>query len=354
VAEAADRQGQAHGTGVAAALGAAALFGLAAPLAKRLLADAGPLVLSGLLYLGAGAGLSLVRTRGGAEAPLRRADLPTLAAIVVAGGIVGPLLVLVGLARVSGVVGSLALNAEAPFTILLAVALFGEHLDTREAAAAAAIVAGVALLTVRGGAVERTSLAGVAAIAGGALAWALDTNLTQRLSVRDPVALARTKSLAAGTASLAIAVAAGARLPPPAIVGAALVVGLASFGASLVLAIHAMRALGAARHAALFATAPFVGALASVPLLGDRFGTREAVAAVVLAIGAAALARAEHAHAHTHAPLEHEHLHVHDAHHRHAHAPGDPPGEPHAHVHRHEPLSHAHAHASDVHHRHEH
>jgi len=35
---------------------------------------------------------------------------------------------LIGLARLSAVAGALLLNLEAPFTILLAVLLFGEHL----------------------------------------------------------------------------------------------------------------------------------------------------------------------------------------------------------------------------------
>ena len=110
------------------------LFGLSAPLAKVLLADAKPLVLSGLLYLGAGVGLLLLpialprlRSRR-SEAPLRRADIGLLAAIIAAGGVLGPLLLLTGLSRVSGLIGSLALNLEAPFTVLLAVLVFGEHL----------------------------------------------------------------------------------------------------------------------------------------------------------------------------------------------------------------------------------
>ncbi len=46
---------------VYAALGAAALFGLSTPVAKALLRDSSPVLLAGLLYLGSGIGLGLVR-----------------------------------------------------------------------------------------------------------------------------------------------------------------------------------------------------------------------------------------------------------------------------------------------------
>ena len=90
--------------GAAAGLAAALLFGLSTPVAKLLLPATGPFLLAGLLYLGAGLALALAAPFRGAgrEAPLRRADLPTLAGLVVAGGIAGPVLLLLGLARLPG------------------------------------------------------------------------------------------------------------------------------------------------------------------------------------------------------------------------------------------------------------
>ena len=345
--------------GAAAALGAAVLFGLSAPLAKLLLADAKPLLLSGLLYLGAGLSLLLLpvvlpglRSRR-SETPLRGADIGLVVAIIAAGGVLGPLFLLTGLSRVSGLVGSLLLNLEAPLTVLLALLVFGEHLGFREAGAAAVILLGVVLLSSAGEG-GKSDVVGVAAIAGACLSWAIDNNLTQRLSLRDPVAVVRTKSLGAGAASLVLALVLGERLPSAGHVGAALLLGFASYGISLVLAVEAMRLLGAAREAAFFAIAPFAGALAAVPILGDHLGTREVVAMLILAFGVVVLLREEHGHIHTHAVLEHEHGHVHDEHHQHAHSAADPSGEPHAHAHRHDPITHRHAHSSDLHHRHRH
>jgi len=335
--------------GAVLGLGSALLFGLGAPVSKLLLPRTQPLTLAALLYFGAGAAFLVARARR-SEAPLTRADAPVLAAAVIAGAALGPVLMLWGLARVSGLGGSLLLNLEAPFTIALAVLAFGEHLSRREALAAAVIVAGAALLGARGD--WSGSGLGAAAIALACACWALDNNLAARLALKDPVRVLRIKALCAGALNLALSFALGQSLPPIAACAAALALGSVSYGASLLLYLRAQRVLGAARQGALFAAAPFAGAAAAVPLLGDRPAPLDVVAAVIMALGVAALLRAKHAHLHTHQPLEHDHLHVHDAHHQHAH--DGPLTEPHSHAHRHDALTHAHAHVSDAHHRHPH
>ena len=342
--------------GVAAALSAAALFGFGTPLAKLLLPGTGALPLAGLLYLGAGAGLAAIvlgrRAGGGTvrEAPLRLHDVPLLAGVVLAGGVAAPVLLLLGLERLPAVDASLLLNLEAPFTALLAVALFGEHLGARALTATALIVlVGAALGDGATGPGERWLGAGL--VAAACLGWAVDNNLTQRLSLRDPIAVTLVKALAAGTVNLTLSVATGHSLPAPSRAMAALALGTVSYGLSIALAVRAMRALGAARQAALFAVAPFFGALMSVPLLGERL---DPVALGLMATGVLLLVRERHEHEHVHEPLEHDHRHVHDEHHDHEHADGMAAGEPHAHPHRHGRLSHAHPHVSDAHHRHRH
>jgi drug/metabolite transporter (DMT)-like permease len=343
-----------HFGGTGSGFLAALLFGASAPLAKLLLPGVGPLMLAGLLYLGAGLGLTavlLLRPRGGRETPLRRGDWGMLLGIIVVGGMIGPILMLVGLGRVSALAGSLLLNLEAPFTIVLAVVLFREHLGGRAAAGAAVIVAGAAALGYRPGEL-RVDWLGVAAIAGACLAWAVDNNLTQRLSLRDPVAVTRAKTLGAGSLTLAIALATGGTLPPPRLLLPALLVGTIGYGVSIALHTYALRLIGAARQAAIFATAPFAGAALAIPLLGDRPGWPDWIAAATMLTGTLLLVRATHSHVHRHEALVHEHVHVHDEHHRHTHE--GPVTEPHAHPHRHEPIEHEHPHVSEAHHRHEH
>ncbi|WP_437811738.1 DMT family transporter [Sorangium sp. So ce1078] len=346
----------AHGRGGAYGLAAAALFGASAPLSKLFLPHVGPLVLAALLYLGAGVGLTLIRLLAARdptprEAALRGTDVALLAGVVLFGGLLGPVLMLFGLARVSGLAGSLLLNLEAPLTMALAVLLFREHLGGRAAGAAVLIVAGAALLGVRPGELH-ASATGVAAIAGACLSWAIDNNLSQRLTLRDPLAVVQIKTLGAGACAAALALSTGQPLPEPSLAMPALLLGSLSYGVSLVLDMKALRILGAAREAAYFATAPFLGALLSVPLLGDRPGAADLAAAGLMVAGVALLRSERHAHGHAHAALEHDHVHTHDEHHQHAHE--GPSDEPHAHPHRHEPLSHDHPHVPDLHHRHEH
>ena len=338
--------------GIGLGLLAAALFGASIPVTKLLAADADPLVLAGLLYLGAGAALAVLRSlRRSAEARLRRSDAPWLLGIVISGAIAGPVLLVIGLRRLPGVPAALLLNLEAPLTAGLAVAAFGEHLSRRGWTAAALLAGGAVTLAAAPGAL-RLDGPGAVALLCACAAWALDTNLTQRLSLRDPIALVRFKALAGGTCTLLLGLALGGKLPGVRETAAALAVGALGYGASIVWHVEAMRVLGAARQSALFATAPFTGALLSVPLLGERFTVREGIAAALMAAGVALLAREKHAHDHVHQPTEHEHLHVHDEHHHHEHA--GPATEPHSHVHRHEQVEHAHPHASDLHHRHKH
>jgi len=343
--------------GVMLGIAAAALFGCSPPIAKLLLPRAGVLPLSGLLYLGAGLGLTLVRpvrrASGGSsrEAPLRARDWWLMFAVVAFGGALGPFLMLTGLSRLSGLAGSLLLNLEAPLTIVIAVLFFREHLGKRQVAAVAAVIMGAMLLGWQPGRFAGDG-EGVVAVAAACLCWAIDNNLSQRLSLRDPVAVVQVKGVGAGACVLLIALFTGVPFPGPALISAALLVGVFSYGLSLVLNMQALRVLGAARQAAIFATAPFIGAILSVPLLGDRPNLLTLVAGALMVAGVAALALENHQHLHRHQPLEHEHLHVHDEHHQHPHL--GPVTEPHSHPHVHSPLVHDHPHVPDLHHRHPH
>jgi drug/metabolite transporter (DMT)-like permease len=205
---------------MAAALGAALLFGVSTPAAKLLVPKAEPLMLGSVLYLGAGLGLSLLRgalRRQSREAPLRGSDLPLLLAITAAGAV----LIMLG-AAIVGLTGA-ALGGDA---------------------------------------------VGILCIAGACLGWALDNNLTSRLSLRDPVAIVQAKGLGGGAFSLGLAFMVGNALPSVGSLARGLLLGLVSYGASVVLAVHAMRLIGVAREAAFFATAPFIGALVSVAVFG--------------------------------------------------------------------------------------
>jgi drug/metabolite transporter (DMT)-like permease len=339
------------------ALAAAALFGASTPLAKLLQADIAPGLLAGLLYLGSGAGLALLKfaLRFGpraAEAPLRPSDAPWLAAAVASGGIAAPLLLMWGLAGASAAGVSLLLNLEGILTALLAALVFKEAVAGRIWLAACLMLAAGLLLGYdprQGFGVSLRTLAVVAACA----LWALDNNLTRRISAADPLDIAMIKGLAAGAVNIAAALAFGASLPAALPLAGALALGWLAYGISLTLYIVALRHLGSARAAAHFSSAPFIGAALAIALLREPV-TAGFAAAFALMLAATWLALTErHAHEHVHEALVHEHLHTHDGHHRHAHR-GDEGPEPHSHAHEHEPLAHSHPHLPDLHHRHPH
>ena len=289
-----ERASRRFALGALSGAGSAILFGLSAPAAKLLLPGASPWLLAGLLYLGAGLGLSVVRliTRarqaGGTDA-LQRKDLPRLAAIALTGGAVGPVLLLVGLSRVSGVVGSLLLNLEAVFTMAIAVVIYRERLKRLEGLGAVFVVAGAVVVSYRPD-TWRADLLGVCAIGGACLAWALDNNLTRQISGRNPLQIVQVKTLAAGFGNVALAAIAGHRAPVP-IIPAALALGFVSYGLSIVLDVYALRYIGAAREAAFFAIAPFAGAVAAVPLLPEHFTLQDYGAGGLMAMGIALVVR---------------------------------------------------------------
>jgi drug/metabolite transporter (DMT)-like permease len=348
--------------GVGLALAAAVLFGASAPLAKLLLANAAPQLLAGLLYLGSGIGLGVVWLRArhsadlGRETALTRRDVPWLAGAIAFGGVLGPLLLMIGLTRTPASGASLLLNLEGVLTALFAWFVFRENFDRRIALGMLAIVTGGALLSWEGR-VSWGGLAGPLAVAGACLCWAIDNNLTQKVSAGDPVQITMIKGLVAGSVNTAIALLLGASPPTAPVALAALVLGLLSYGVSLVFFVLALRHLGTARTSAYFSTAPFVGAMLSLVVFRERPTTLLIVAAILMGIGVWLHFTERHEHVHRHEATEHDHSHVHDQHHRHAHAPGDPPvtdPAPHTHHHRHEPVLHSHPHYPDIHHRHAH
>ena len=354
--------------GVMYAIGAALLFGMGTPLAKLLLADVSPLMLAALLYLGSGLGLALVRT-------LRRdhAALPQgtqwfwLGGAVLAGGVAGPVLLMLGLQNFHAADASLLLNSEGVLTALLAWFVFKENFDRRIALGMLAIVAGgVVLSWPRDGAPGGGSVVAALLILAACVAWAIDNNLTRKVALLDAGFIAMTKGLVAGSVNLVLAWATGASLPGLAITAQAALLGFASYGASLVLFVLALRHLGTARTGAYFSIAPFAGALLAVMLLGEPVTLPLLIGGVLMAIGVALHLTERHSHKHTHEPLLHDHEHSHgdvngaggDVHHAHSHAEPVAPGLTrqyvHQHVHQHASLAHTHAHFPDAHHRHGH
>ena len=318
--------------GAGAALLSAALFGASTPLAKLLLRGIDPWMLAGILYLGCGVGLAVLRVvtaasrAGHVETGVRGRGWLWLGSAILSGGIVAPVLLMIGLARSSATTAALLLNLESVFTVVLAWFVFGENLGRRIAAGVAAIVAGGAVLAGSG---DRMTgdLLGPVIIAAACLAWAIDNNLTRNVSSADPVYVATLKGGVAGIVNVAIARWLGSPWPEPAALSSAALLGFGGYGVSLVLFVIALRHIGVARTAAYFSLAPFFGGALAVVVFRETVTLSLVAAGALMAVGVWLLLteRHEHEHGHgappggSHGDGRHTHPHYPDRDHRHGH-----------------------------------
>jgi drug/metabolite transporter (DMT)-like permease len=249
--------------GLSLAALAALLFGASTPASKTLLASLTPFQLAGLLYLGAALAMAPIvatEARRGITGAQGRASRLRLAGAVFLGGVVGPVLLLFGLRLASAGSVSLLLNLEMVATAVLGVALFREPLGRAGWVGVAGTAFAGAILAGEGGWPGVTS---ALLVAGACVAWALDNHLTALIDGITPARSTLVKGAVAGAASLAIGLTTDPLAAPPGTIGIALAVGALSYGASIALYIAAAQQLGATRAQAIFASAPFVGAVGS-------------------------------------------------------------------------------------------
>lgn len=339
------------------ALAAAALFGASTPLAKQLGVNVSPVLFAGLLYLGSGLGLTVVRfvrDHGWKKVGIASSEWPWLIGAIAFGGVLGPVALMFGLTRTSGATASLMLNLEAVFTAFLAWVVFKENADRRIVGGMVAIIAGGVVLAWPQETTQTHDLLGPLAVSLACLCWGIDNNLTRKVSASDAVFVAGFKGLVAGLVNCSLALLLGARWPDFSVLAPTLGLGFVGYGISLVLFVLALRGLGSARTGAYFSTAPFLGAAIAILALGEPVSLSFWAAAVLMGIGVWLHLTESHAHEHQHLPMTHEHRHVHDEHHQHEHSFEWNGTEAHSHVHDHAQIQHSHPHFPDIHHRHTH
>jgi len=341
------------------ALLAAILFGVSAPLAKMLLGEIQPVMLAGLLYLGSGFGLLILKgvqrlASGGKpiEARLAGKDYGWLTLAILAGGIAAPILLLVSLNKTPASTASLLLNFEAVATALVAWLIFHEALGKRALIAILLITMAGILLSLDFSGNWGFSL-GALGILAACVLWGMDNNFTRNISAKDPIFITLVKGLAGGVFSFLLALSLGNPIPTIGILLGAMGLGCLSYGASIVLFIRAMRGLGAARTSALFNIAPLMGVILSLILFKDKPGLMFFLTIPLILLGAYLLIFETHTHQHLHQALVHDHVHTHDdGHHTHQHE-NSVVGK-HSHEHEHNSITHSHDHLPDTHHRHTH
>ena len=175
-------------------------------------------MLAGLLYCGAGVGVTVIRRAlpwivlRAPEVSLTRSELPWLAGAIGSGGVLGPLLLMVGLTRTDAATASLLLTLEAAVTALMAWFIFHENYDRRIALGMGCLIAGAFVLS-WSGAPTTDNILGPLAIVGACIAWGLDNNLTRKVSLADPLQIVELKGLIAGPFNLGLGLLLGADHP---------------------------------------------------------------------------------------------------------------------------------------------
>ncbi len=343
---------------VLAALAAAVLFGASVPFAKQFVGGMSAVLLAGILYLGSGVGLCVLRVfrdRGWRNPGLTPKEWPWLLGTVAFGGVAGPILLMLGLVHTTAASASLLLNLEGVFTAVLAWVVFKENTDQKIVAGMLCIVTGGLLLswTEQDGSFGTGSMLGSLYILAACLCWAIDNNLMRKVSVSDTLFTAGFKGIVSAVVNIGWALLLGYTIPTWPVSGTVMFIGFVGYGLSLVLFLLALRGLGAARTGAYFGAAPFFGVALAVGFFQESTSVWFWGAGLLMAIGLYLHLTEQHEHTHQHTELCHSHRHVHDEHHQHTHVLLDEK-EPHDHVHEHIMLEHSHRHVPDIHHRHAH
>ncbi|OFZ19159.1 MAG: hypothetical protein A2X94_10310 [Bdellovibrionales bacterium GWB1_55_8] len=342
-----------------AAFIAAFFFGCIAPGTKLLVHNLPPQSTAGILYFFAGIGMLAILLAKKELLPslahIKPKDGKWLFAATLFGGILGPAFLTYGLLSIRGSTASLLLNLESVLTSLIAWFVFKEHFEKKIVWGMLFIISGCVILSwsaqASGG---QDSLTGVSLIALACLSWGIDNNVTRNIAHLNPVLTASIKGVIAGSSNLALGFLIGERFGLNIQILQAGLLGFLGIGVSLVAFIISLGTIGTARTGAVFSTAPFVGAILSVLVLGEAVSIPFILALVLMGFGVMCHLSEEHLHEHSHPALEHSHEHAHDEHHQHAHDADDPPGTTHNHKHRHVAETHQHRHFPDIHHLHEH
>lgn len=308
---------------ILAALGAAALFGASTPFAKLYVGELSAFLLAGLLYLGSGIGLlalRLLRDHGWRPAGLVRTQWPWLLAAIGCGGVLGPTLLMLALARMSAASASLLLNLEGVLTAVIAWLVFKEHTDRRMVIGMALISLGALLLSWPSGEISLgAASSGTALLLLACLCWALDNNLTRQVSDADALFLAGVKGISAAVVNIGLALASGQSIPQLGVLAPVLLIGFMGYGLSLALFVLALRQLGTARTGAYFSAAPFIGAAIAIGVFQESTTPLFWLAALLMLLGLWLHLTERHEHPHWHGELQHSHPHYPDVQHRHEH-----------------------------------
>ena len=268
---------------------AASLYALNAPVSKLLLKDVPPTMMAGMLYLGAGIGMTLmglVRSKTGngkQEMQLTKKDLPYTLGMVIL-DIAAPIFLMIGLSRTTAANASLLNNFEIVATSIIALLIFKETIGRRLWIAISLITLSSILLSVEDASSFSFSFGSLYVLAA-CVCWGLENNCTRCLSKSDPLEIVVIKGFGSGIGSIIIGLAVGEALPPWGDILKILLLGFVAYGLSIYFYVYAQRDLGAAKTSAYYAVAPFIGMLLSFMIFREIPGVLFFIALIIMIAG---------------------------------------------------------------------
>ena len=268
---------------------AASLYALNAPVSKLLLKDVPPTMMAGMLYLGAGIGMTLmglVRSKTGngkQEMQLTKKDLPYTLGMVIL-DIAAPIFLMIGLSRTTAANVSLLNNFEIVATSIIALLIFKERIGKRLWIAINLITLSSILLSVEDSSSFSFSFGSLYVLAA-CVCWGLENNCTRCLSKSDPLEIVVIKGFGSGIGSVIIGLAVGEALPLWGDILKILLLGFVSYGLSIYFYVYAQRDLGAAKTSAYYAVSPFIGVLLSFIIFREIPGVLFFIALAIMIAG---------------------------------------------------------------------
>jgi drug/metabolite transporter (DMT)-like permease len=278
---------------------ASALFGSVFTVAKVPLASVDPLALSAVTYIISG--LSLIPfARASFRLGFRR-EVVYMALITAFGAVAAPVLLLYGLQQTRASDASILTNGEVLFTIILSSVFFGERPKGRAGVLAVALVIVGLFMATTDMKFSETIIqfnAGNVMILASMALWAVDNNLSRRLttfSSISPSKIAMIKSLSGGLVILAIAVAAGRWGALEGISSNLWLIIIAmsasGFGGALLFFLEGIKRIGTIKTMSVFSTTPIFGIAIAAVALGESISAFQGIATGLIITGILIISR---------------------------------------------------------------
>ncbi|MBZ9571021.1 EamA family transporter [Methanobrevibacter sp. TMH8] len=279
--------------------------------------------------------------------------------IVLFGGILGPLFLMMGLSHTSASSTAIWLNMELVATAIIGIVLFKDHLD--KYGFIGLLLTFIAGLIVSWGN-DFGDFYSIIFIIMACFSWGIDNQLTSIVDGYSPEVITFIKGIFGGGVNFVIGMFIAGQFIPLNLLFYGIILGIVSYGLSIVFFVSSAQNLGATRSQILFSTAPFWGILFSILFIGDPLTLNLIIATLFLVFGIIITNNLVHKHKHYHVSMEHIHIHSHDdGHHEHNHnffseeeMTGDNKNKKHIHKHKHNEKEHDHNHFPDLHHKHDH